>query len=157
MESALADQDHVSIIDVLMRMGLLASAHFEAWRKGRIEFLETEIQGSAKKLSDVLTIFHRLAQAKGLTPTETAFTVRTRDGVRNLQVTQAGDPAIEQFFRTTFVSPLGLRKPALTAAVTAAIRHIHTDYDSLLARGINRDVARERVIDRVQAILARWR
>lgn len=51
----------------------------------------------------------------------------------------------------------GLDEHTLTAAVVAAVRHRHTAYDSLLASGLDRALARERVADRVQAILAAWR
>jgi hypothetical protein len=43
-----------------------------------------------------------------------------------------------------------------TAAVAAAVRHRHTEYESLLASGLDRALARERVTDQVQAILAAW-
>lgn len=51
----------------------------------------------------------------------------------------------------------GLEEDALTAAVAAAVRHNHTNYDELLARGVDRGSARAQVGDRVQAILAKWR
>jgi hypothetical protein len=50
-----------------------------------------------------------------------------------------------------------LSEQALTLAVIAAIRHAHTDYDELLARGLDRATARERVAERVEEILAAWR
>jgi hypothetical protein len=50
-----------------------------------------------------------------------------------------------------------LEEQALAAAVAAAIRHNHTDYDALLASGMERDFARQQVSDRVQALLAAWR
>ncbi len=50
-----------------------------------------------------------------------------------------------------------LDKGALTAAVTAAVRHKHTGYNELLADGMNRQLARQRVADRVQSILEAWR
>jgi hypothetical protein len=50
-----------------------------------------------------------------------------------------------------------LDEQALTLAVGAAIRHSHTDYDELLASGVDRAAARQRVADRVQEILAAWR
>jgi hypothetical protein len=46
---------------------------------------------------------------------------------------------------------------ALTAAVIAAIRHNHTDYDELLSSGLDRSLAREQVAGRVQEILDAWR
>jgi hypothetical protein len=50
-----------------------------------------------------------------------------------------------------------LEEQALTAAVTAAVRHKHTRYDALLAAGVDRALARAQVADRVQEILAAWR
>ena len=50
-----------------------------------------------------------------------------------------------------------LEERALAAAVTAAVRHEHTEYDALLAAGVERDLARQRVAGQVQAILAAWR
>ena len=51
----------------------------------------------------------------------------------------------------------GLDEQALTAAVTAAVRHRHTTYDELLASGLDRVSARQRVAGRVQDILEAWR
>jgi hypothetical protein len=50
-----------------------------------------------------------------------------------------------------------LAEQALTLAVAAAVRHRHTNYDEMLARGMDRAPARAQVGDQVQAILARWR
>ncbi|HEY3824207.1 MAG TPA: DUF2293 domain-containing protein [Bryobacteraceae bacterium] len=50
-----------------------------------------------------------------------------------------------------------LDENALTAAVNAAIRHRHTEYDAMLAAGMDRLLARQQIADRVQAILAAWR
>ncbi len=45
----------------------------------------------------------------------------------------------------------------MTLAVAAAVRHNRTKYDELLASGVDRATARERVSDRVEEILERWR
>jgi len=50
-----------------------------------------------------------------------------------------------------------LDEAALAAAVAAAVRHTHTNYDQLLAEGLDRELARRQVGDRVQEILAAWR
>jgi hypothetical protein len=50
-----------------------------------------------------------------------------------------------------------LDEGALTAAVTAAVRHRHTAYDAMLAAGMDRLLARQEIADRAQAILAAWR
>jgi len=50
-----------------------------------------------------------------------------------------------------------LEEGALTAAVIASIRHNHTNYDELLAAGVDRELARHNVAERVDEILDRWR
>lgn len=50
-----------------------------------------------------------------------------------------------------------LKDEALTAAVVAAIRHRHTGYDGLLARGIDRETARQQIAGKVDAVLEKWR
>ncbi len=50
-----------------------------------------------------------------------------------------------------------LKEEALTAAVVAAIRHRHTGYDALLARGIDRATARQEVAGKIERILEEWR
>jgi hypothetical protein len=46
---------------------------------------------------------------------------------------------------------------ALTAAVIAAIRHRHTNYDELLMQGDDRTYARHKTRDKVEELLDRWR
>jgi hypothetical protein len=50
-----------------------------------------------------------------------------------------------------------LDEGALTAAVIAAVRHQHTEYDAMLAAGMDRLLAREHIADRVQTTLEAWR
>ncbi len=49
-----------------------------------------------------------------------------------------------------------LDEQALSLAVRAAIRHNHTNYDELLASGLERNEARAQVGDRVDEILGKW-
>jgi hypothetical protein len=51
----------------------------------------------------------------------------------------------------------GLKEDALTAAVIAAVRHNHTQYDELLAKGVDRTTARQRVRGKIDEILESWR
>jgi len=104
-EAALAHHQYVSAIDVLLGMGLLASTHVEAWRKGRVEFLEQVIQGNLGKISVSMAIFREWAQAKGLRASETTYVRSTRMGTVNLRFSTSGDPDIEKRYRIHFVSP----------------------------------------------------
>ncbi len=46
---------------------------------------------------------------------------------------------------------------AITLAVIAHVRHVHTNYDSLLMRGVDRRDAREQIRGSLDATLGRWR
>lgn len=50
-----------------------------------------------------------------------------------------------------------LEHAGLTVAVVAAVRHKHTNYDALLAKGMDRTRARQQVAERIDDILAAWR
>ena len=50
-----------------------------------------------------------------------------------------------------------LSEQAITLAVVAHIRHLETGYDRLLARGVDRDEARDRIRNHLQEVLESWR
>ncbi|MEU9864130.1 DUF2293 domain-containing protein [Streptomyces sp. NPDC047971] len=50
-----------------------------------------------------------------------------------------------------------LDRGAVTAAVRAAVRHVDTEYDTLLMRGVPRHQARTRVTPAIEAVLRAWR
>jgi hypothetical protein len=49
-----------------------------------------------------------------------------------------------------------LDEEAIRLAVSAHVRHAHTGYDQLLAMGLDRHEARDRVLDDVRQVLAEW-
>jgi hypothetical protein len=104
-EAALAHHPYVSAIDVLVGTGLLAATHLEAWKKGRVDFLERVIQGNLKKISLAMAMFRHWASEKGLKPSETGYVRRARDGIVELRFSKSGDPGIEKSYRTHYVSP----------------------------------------------------
>lgn len=103
-EAALAHHQYVSAIDVLTGTGLLAATHLEAWKKGRVDFLERVIQGNLEKISLSMAMFRRWASEKGLKPRETGYVRRARNGAVDLRFSKSGDPGIEKSYRTHYVS-----------------------------------------------------
>src|SRR5258708_12720222 len=83
-ERALAGQQHVSAIDVLVNIGLLAPTAAENWHKGRIAYLEEVIQGSPNKIATALAAFHRWAKDRGLMPSETPYLFQPPAGTPQL-------------------------------------------------------------------------
>src|SRR5690349_5816437 len=103
--AALADHSYVSAVDVLCGIGLLAPSNLDAWRKGRVDFLERVVQGNLKKISSALAMFREWARENGLKPSETHYVRRTRDGTVDLRFSASGDPQTELSYRTHFISP----------------------------------------------------
>ena len=104
-EAALFDHQYVSAIDVFIGARLLEPVHVQAWRKGRVDYLERVIQGNLKKISLAMATFRRWAFEKGLKPSETSYVRRARGGNLDLRFSVSGDPGIEKNYRTHYVSP----------------------------------------------------
>lgn len=114
-ERTLAEQRYVRPIDVLLGLGWLAPSHVDQWRQGRVPYLERVTQATLGKISAAMAEFRRWARERGLKPSETAYVARSRDR-RPLRFSASGRPAIEQAYRTHWVSPqLSERKRAQLA------------------------------------------
>ena len=104
-EGALEDQQHVSAIDVLMRMQLLAPPHVDAWRQGRIPYLEEAIQASPQKVGSALEVFRQWAEQHHLQPVQAHYVRTTREGDQELLFTHAKMPELDEALRAQYVSP----------------------------------------------------
>ena len=103
-QAALARQQYVSAIDVLCGIGLLAPSNLDAWRKGRVDFLEQVIQGNPVKIASSMAIFTRWATERGLKPAEASYVRPSRSGQVDLQFSKNGDPEVEKRYRTHYLS-----------------------------------------------------
>ena len=121
-EGALEAQQHVSAIDVLMSMGLLHQSNLDAWRHGRIGFLEDTIQGSPERVGWSLKLFREWAESRGLQSVEARYARTTREGDLALEFTHVKYPELDQALRAHYVSPKlsGRRKQAVEKKVTAS-------------------------------------
>jgi hypothetical protein len=63
----------VAPVDVLIGLGWLSKEHAEAWRRGRVPYLEQVTEASLGKLSSALRILQSRAQSEGLQPSETIY------------------------------------------------------------------------------------
>lgn len=102
--AALAEKQFVSPIDVLLGIRWLDQPHLDDWRHRRLPFLEAGIQTNPSRISAAMRAFHDWAVAAGLKPSETAYVARSA-GREPLRFTESGEPAIEQAYRTHWISP----------------------------------------------------
>jgi hypothetical protein len=102
--AALNRTGFVAPVDVLTGLGWLRPEHAEAWRRGRVLYLERVTVASLGKLSRALRIPRRWAQRRGLQPRETVYVSWTKDRHR-LRFTKTGGQNLERAYRTHWISP----------------------------------------------------
>lgn len=105
-EEALLRQHYVSPIDLFIGMKLLQPIHVDEWRKGKIQYLETVIQGSLDKLSFSMNCFSTWAKEKRLKPCPIVYMAKTSGPEKELRYSESGNPEIEQFYRIHYFSPV---------------------------------------------------
>ncbi len=103
-EGALARQEYVSAIDVLLGLGWLDASSLARWRQGRVESLEQVVQANLARVSEAMKLFREWASQNGLKASETRYVARsTQRG--QLRFSVSGDAGIERLYRTHWVSP----------------------------------------------------
>jgi hypothetical protein len=103
--SLLATTKVVAPVDVLVGMGALRAGDLEAWRLGRVLFLERVILGNLSKLRRSLRILGFYCHDLNLAASSTAY-VRSGRGPRSpLRFTKTGEPKLETIYARHFVWP----------------------------------------------------
>jgi hypothetical protein len=101
--AALAAGDHVSPIDVLVRIGWLDVGALERWRRGQIDCLEGAMQVDPSRILEALRLLQSWATGNGLSASPTDYVARTVQR-QTLRFSRSADPAIEALWRTHWVS-----------------------------------------------------
>jgi hypothetical protein len=95
----------VAPVDVLVRMELLSAADLEAWRFGRVPYLERVIRCNLSKLSRLLWILGFHCHDLNLTASQTAY-VRWGKGPHTaLRFTKTREERLEKIYARHFVWP----------------------------------------------------
>jgi hypothetical protein len=103
-EAALATQQYVSPIDVLVGVGWLDPGAEKRWRLGQIDCLERAVQANLSRISAAMKLFRSWATGKGLNPSETRYVARAPRR-QTLRFSRSGEPGIERAYRTHWLSP----------------------------------------------------
>ena len=86
-------------------MSILAPGDLEAWRFGRVPYLERVIQGSLSRLSRLLRILGFHCHDVSLVPSHTAYVKYGKGPTRPLRFTKTGDQRLEKIYARHFVCP----------------------------------------------------
>lgn len=103
-QAALSARQVITPVEVLVGIGWLSAAQVEAWRRGRVPYLERIASVNLAKLSTALRLLRAWAQCHHLAPSETVYVAWTRDRHR-LRFTKTGDATIERAYSTHWISP----------------------------------------------------
>jgi hypothetical protein len=103
--SILVNGKTVAPVDVLVRMGMLAPADLEAWRQGKVPYLERMIHGSLSRLSRLLRILGFHCHDLKLVATPARYTVHGRKPAVSLRFTKTGEARLEKIYARHFVWP----------------------------------------------------
>ncbi len=103
---------YASTVDVLMDIGVLERKNYEAWRAGRIPYLEKVCTMNLNKLSNVLHQMRVFGRQAGLKPSYTAY----RHKGKALRFSKFGRPEVEQAYATHWVADPSRKKDAAAPA-----------------------------------------
>ncbi len=104
-DAVLQRQGHVSAIDMLTQARVLEPVHVQAWRRGRVEYLEQEIQWRGDKLGEALEFFQVWAGRNGLRAEESQPEGRDGASTAPLRFTANDDPARDRVYRLRYFRP----------------------------------------------------
>src|SRR5712691_2897739 len=102
-EASLAAQHSVSPLCVFVGIGWLDGGTARRWRQGQIECLEETLQTHPSRISEAMQLLRSWAVGKGLSASETDYVARTPQR-QALRFSRSGDPAVEQLYRTHWIS-----------------------------------------------------
>ncbi len=102
-EASLAAQHYVSPLGVFVGIGWLDGGTARRWRQGQIECLEETLQTHPSRISEAMQLLRSWAVGKGLSASETDYVARTPQR-QALRFGRSGNPAVEQLYRTHWIS-----------------------------------------------------
>ena len=108
----LREKGFISPIDVFIQIGCLDSSDHEAWRLGRVPYLEAVIKGNLSRINFIMDTLRRNSLRGGLKPSWTAYRSWGKSGRKKLRFSKSGMPHIDEAYATHFVKKQ--TTPALT-------------------------------------------
>ncbi|HEX9619669.1 MAG TPA: hypothetical protein VF989_06025 [Polyangiaceae bacterium] len=95
----------VAPVDVLVRMDILAPTDLDAWRLGRVPYLERVIRGSLSRLSRLLRILGFHCHDLNLVPSHTVYLRHGKGPATPLRFTKTREEKLERIYARHFVWP----------------------------------------------------
>ena len=96
----LKESDEISNVSILMKIGHLTHKDYEAWRRGRLPYLERAFQGSLSKANRYLRIIGFHAHDLNMTPIQRTY--RQIGKKRTLRFSRFNEPNVEKSYARHF-------------------------------------------------------
>jgi hypothetical protein len=103
-DTALAAQGYVSPVEVLVGIRWIDPGTVKRWQQGQIDCLEAAMQTNPSRITEAMELFRAWAAQNQLIPSETQYVARTPQR-QTLRFSRGGDPKIEAFYGTHWISP----------------------------------------------------
>ena len=104
-ETILATGDVVAPIDVFVHLGVLSKTDVEAWRFGRVPYLEKVIHCNLAKASRILRLLRLHAHDLNMPPSHTAYVKWGKGNRAPLRFSKTGEPKLEESYSRHFLRP----------------------------------------------------
>ena len=98
--SLLKDSDEISPVAILMKIGNLTTQDYDAWRRGRVPYLERVFQGSLSKANRCLRIIGFHAHDLSMVPCPQTYQQLGKKHI--LRFSRSGDPNVEKSYARHF-------------------------------------------------------
>ena len=104
-EKVLREKGYICFVDILIRIGKLTTADYEAWRSRKVPYLERVIKVNLMKLNHMLKTLRQNAKKGGLLVSKAAYMSYGKGPRTPLRFSKSGDPNIEEAYSTHFYKP----------------------------------------------------
>lgn len=102
VENQRQQRGYIAPVDVLMEIGVLTKQNYEAWRFGKVSYLEKVCTCNLNKLTKILKQIYKYAQINGLKPSVSRYRLWGKKG-KELRFSKSGRLEVERKYATHFV------------------------------------------------------
>ena len=101
----LREKGYINIVDVLIKIGKLKKEDYEAWRNGKVRYLEEVISVNLAKVNFMLRTLQQNAKNGNLRGSKTAYMKWGKGPKTKLRFSKYGDQNIEEAYSTHYLKP----------------------------------------------------
>lgn len=102
VENQRQQRGYIAPVDVLMEIGVLTKQNYEAWRFGKVSYLEKVCTCNLNKLTKILKQIYKYAQKNALKPSVSQYRLWGKKG-KELRFSKSGRLEVERKYATHFV------------------------------------------------------